>query len=129
VAKLDLGRGVEFVGFTKDIPSALGELDAMVLPSLYGEGLPMVVLEAMAAGLPVVATRVEGTPEAVRHGCEGLLAEPNNVDSLAAALFDLISGKYNWQRLSHAAVQRHAEVFSAESMARGTAAVYRRVIG
>jgi len=127
-AKLDMGNGLEFVGFTKDIPTALAQLDAMVLPSLYGEGLPMVVLEAMAAGLPVVATRVEGTPEAVRHGVEGLLAEPNNVDSLSESLCELISGKLEWLQLSQAAIRRHAEVFSATAMARGTAAVYRQVI-
>lgn len=127
-AKLDIGNGLEFVGFTKDIPAALAELDAMILPSLYGEGLPMVVLEAMAAGLPVVATRVEGTPEAVRHGVEGLLAEPNNVDSLSESLYELINGKHPWQQLSQAAIRRHAEVFSAAAMASGTAAVYRRVI-
>ncbi|MEZ6079666.1 MAG: glycosyltransferase [Pirellulaceae bacterium] len=45
-------------------------------PRLFGEGMPMVVLEALAAAVPVVATRVEGTPEVIRDGIEGLLAEP-----------------------------------------------------
>ena len=63
----------------------------MVLPSLFGEGLPMVVLEAMAAGLPVIATRVEGTPEAITHGVEGLLAEPRDPESLSAAIESLVA--------------------------------------
>ena len=71
IDELGIRDRVEQVGFTNDVPSALAQLDAMVLPSLFGEGLPMVVLEAMAAGLPVIATRVEGTPEAITDRVEG----------------------------------------------------------
>lgn len=128
IAELKLGDAVEMVGFATDVPAALAQLDAMVLPSLYGEGMPMVVLEAMAAGLPVVATRVEGTPEAIRHGRDGLLAEPNSVDSLAEQLRLLIQGEYDWSAMSDVAVRRHAEAFSDTAMAAKTAEIYRRLL-
>lgn len=128
VGRLGLGDAVEMTGFAVDVPAALAELDAMVLPSLYGEGLPMVVLEAMAAGLPVVATCVEGTPEAIQHGRQGLLAEPNSAASLAEQLQLLVSGEYEWLAMSESAVRRHAEAFSDAAMAAGTAAVYRQVV-
>ncbi len=128
IKKLDIADAVEFVGFTKDIPTVLASLDAMVLPSLYGEGLPMVVLEAMSAGLPVVATNVEGTPEAIRHGKEGLLAEPNSVESFAQQLRDLVTEQYDWMDMSNAAVTRHAEYFSDRTMAAATATVYSRLL-
>ena len=115
-------------GFVDDVPAVLAELDAMILPSLYGEGLPMVVLEAMAAAVPVVATRVEGTPEAITHGVEGLLAEPRDPDSLAEQLAALISGVHDWSAIAAAALHRHGEAFSDTAMAAGTAAVYRRVL-
>ncbi len=59
--QLGIGQAIRWLGFTNDVPAAMQSLDAMILPSLFGEGMPMVVLEAMAMGVPVIATRVEGT--------------------------------------------------------------------
>lgn len=125
---LEIRDRVEQVGFTDNVPEALSQLDAMVLPSLYGEGLPMVVLEAMAAAVPVIATRVEGTPEAVTHGAEGLLAAPRDAKSLANSIADLVTGRYDWDQMSERAFQTHARKFSDHAMASGTAAVYRKLV-
>jgi glycosyltransferase involved in cell wall biosynthesis len=126
--ELGLEDAVDWVGFTADVDTELAKMDALVLPSLFGEGMPMVVLEAMSAGLPVVATRVEGTPEAIRDGLDGLIAEPNDAGSLAAALARLVRGDVDAASLRQNAVARHAERFSAAAMAAGVAAVYRRVL-
>lgn len=128
VATLGIEDRVEFSGFAEDVPQALAQLDALVLPSLYGEGLPMVVLEAMAAALPVVATKVEGTPEAIRDGQDGLLAEPGCSHSLAAQIERLVTGAVDWHRMAEAACQRHHDHFSDQAMAAATAAVYRRLL-
>jgi glycosyltransferase involved in cell wall biosynthesis len=50
------------------------------------DGIPNVLLEAMAMGLPVVATRVSGIPEVVRHHHNGLLVEPDDAAALADAI-------------------------------------------
>jgi glycosyltransferase involved in cell wall biosynthesis len=128
IAQLKLGDRIEQVGFQSDVPLALSKLDAMLLPSLYGEGLPMVVLEAMAAGLPVVATAVEGTPEAIRNGVDGLLAEPASATDLAFQIERLVTGKIDWNACATSARARHAESFSDWAMSRGVASVYRQVI-
>ncbi len=126
---LGIRHRVERIGFTQDVPAALAKLDALVLPSLYGEGLPMVVLEAMAAALPVIATRVEGTPEAITSGVEGLLAEPRDSSSLADSIRSLVTGKCDWSQMAESAWRRHARCFSDEAMAKGTAGVYRQLLG
>jgi glycosyltransferase involved in cell wall biosynthesis len=59
--------------------------DVFVLPSLR-EPYGTVWGEAMAAGLPVVGWRAGNLPHLASHGREGLLADPGDVDGLAAAL-------------------------------------------
>lgn len=128
IDRLQLHNGIEEVGFTDDVPAELAKLDGLLLPSLFGEGLPMVVLESMAAALPVIATHVEGTPEAIRHGCEGLLAQPGDVQTLVDCITDLVTGTYDWTEMSEQAFQTHAEKFSDLAMAQNTADVYRDVL-
>ncbi len=125
---LELEDCVHWSGFTNDIPSAIRGLDAMLLPSLFGEGMPMVVLEALAAAVPVVATRVEGTPEVVRDGVEGLLAEPGSATSLAEKLGQLLCDRDAWSRMSARALARHRTSFSDERMAERIARIYQRLL-
>lgn len=119
---------VHIRGFTRDVPAAIRELDALLLPSLFGEGMPMVVLEALAAGVPVIATRVEGTPEVVRDGVEGYLAQPGSSCDLANNMARLASDRTRWIALSAQALHRHRSTFSDQSMAERTAKIYRRLL-
>jgi glycosyltransferase involved in cell wall biosynthesis len=127
-ARLELNEAVEWTGFTSDVTSELLAMDLFALPSLFGEGLPMVVLEAMAAGVPVVASAVEGVPEAIRDGQDGLLTIPGDAEDLARKIASIIDGRADWQMLRSNAIARQKQFFSDESMARGVAEVYRGVL-
>lgn len=126
--RLDLTTAIDWVGFTRDVSGELRKMDLFVLPSLFGEGLPMVILEAMAAGVPVIATRVEGAPEAIRDSVDGLLAEPGNSVDLADRIADIVEGHIDWQALRQNGHERQANEFSDRSMAQGVAEVYREVL-
>jgi len=119
---------VDWTGFAADVGAELARMDLFVLPSLFGEGLPMVVLEAMAAGVPVVATDVEGVPEAVRDGVDGLVARPGDPHDLARCIAHVVRGDVDWSLLRRNALARQAGQFSDRSMAAGVAAVYRAVL-
>lgn len=126
--RLDLSDVIDWVGFTRKVGGELAQIDLFTVPSLFGEGLPMVVLEAMAAGVPIVASRVDGIPEAVYHRESGLLVDPGSVSQLAAAIEEFVTGAVDYTAISRAARQRHAESFSDQAMAAGVAAVYRDVL-
>jgi glycosyltransferase involved in cell wall biosynthesis len=128
-ARLGLTEHIAWTGFTSHVTDELRQMDLLVLPSLFGEGLPMVVLEAMAAGVPVVATRVSGVPEAIRDRQDGVLVNPNDADELAQTIGDVIRGNHDWSALRASAMARHAAQFSDRAMAAGVAAVYREVLG
>lgn len=125
---LGVAQLIDWIGFTQDVPAELAQMDLFVLPSLFGEGLPMVVLEAMAAGVPTIGTRVEGVPEAIDDGINGLIAEPSDAGDLADRIGCVVSGEADWSALRENAIETHAAHFSAEQMARNVAGVYDRLL-
>ena len=126
---LGLAESITWTGFQKNINRELQQMDAFVLPSLYGEGLPMVVLESMACGVPVVASRVEGIPEAIRDGVDGLIFEPGSESDLADKLGSLISAPAKWPEMRANAIERQRAHLSDVSMASKNAKIYDEVLG
>ena len=87
-------RGVEVVGRVDDarLVEEYRAASVVALPSLTpAESFGMALAEANACGRPVVGSRVGGIPCFVRHGENGLLAEPGDAASLAARLAKLLS--------------------------------------
>jgi colanic acid/amylovoran biosynthesis glycosyltransferase len=65
------------------------ESDALVLSS-FAEGLPVVLMEAMAMQIPCVASAVNGVPEIISDGIDGLLAPAGDVAAFARAIARLM---------------------------------------
>mmetsp|Transcript_53286 Transcript_53286/g.169281 ORF Transcript_53286/g.169281 Transcript_53286/m.169281 type:complete len:511 (-) Transcript_53286:851-2383(-) len=59
--------------------------DIVVVPSL-NEVLPLVICEAMAFERPVIASNIDGIPEALDSGREGILIPPGDTDAFKEAL-------------------------------------------
>lgn len=76
-----LDKNIIFTGYRKDVPQLINACDIFVFPSM-GEGLPGVLMEAAACGKPIIASDIEGgTSDIVKHGENGFLAEPGNLES------------------------------------------------
>jgi glycosyltransferase involved in cell wall biosynthesis len=126
VARLGLEARFHLLGWRRDIPGILRSTQVIALPSLW-EGLPRVIPEAMASGLPVVATRVDGTPEAVEDGVTGFLVDPHDVEGLARRVARLLADPDEARRMGERARTRVGE-FDIDEMVRRQEAIYEDLL-
>lgn len=88
------------------------------------EGLGSGALLAMSAGVAVIASRVGGLPEVVRHGETGLLVE-NSAKDVAAAIRRLTDDRALARRMGEAGRRDVMEKFTVEHLTRRTMEAYR----
>jgi len=64
------------------VQEVFAQVDAIVVPSIWGENSPLVIHEAQAARLPVITADYGGMAEYVAHGVNGLLFKHRDGQSL-----------------------------------------------
>ncbi len=87
--QLGLGERFKLLGWRRDIPEILAATDIFALTSLW-EGLPRVLPQAMALGIPIVATGVDGTPEAVINKVNGFVIKPRDTKAMTERIIYLL---------------------------------------
>ncbi len=97
---------VQWLGHVDDMPRLYQSVDAVALPSFYGEGLPRGLIEAAASGLPLVTTDMPGCREVVTHEIDGLLVPPRDGQALAVAIARLAADPALCARLGAKARQK-----------------------
>jgi glycosyltransferase involved in cell wall biosynthesis len=70
----------------RDVGRILGEVDVVVVPSIWYENAPLVIREAFLAKKPVVTAALGGMPEWIQDGVNGLLFRPRDVADLRQTL-------------------------------------------
>ncbi|WP_432570115.1 glycosyltransferase family 4 protein [Kineococcus sp. SYSU DK005] len=83
-AAAGLEQQVIFAGHQEDMAPLYTAADVVVLASTVPETGPLALKEAMAAGLPVIASRLGGIPEFVKHEEHGFLVD--STEELVAAM-------------------------------------------
>ena len=102
VTQCGIKNRVSFLGvLSKDkIHKILFQSRALILPSLY-ESSPLVILEALNATTPVVASRVGGIPEMIKHTKEGILINnPKSSYQLFQAMETMIKSESKYALMS-----------------------------
>lgn len=69
--------------------SLMGEVRALILPSLWYEADPMVIAESYAAHTPVIGSDLGSVGARIKKEKTGLLFEPGNAEGLAEALMKM----------------------------------------
>jgi glycosyltransferase involved in cell wall biosynthesis len=108
-----------------DVAERLARARALVMPSIWYEGLPLVILEAYAVGLPVIGSDLGAMTELIREGETGMRVPPGDPAALASAVRRMAAlPEGDWQRLSEGARRLHAERFSSDHALETLIAVY-----
>jgi glycosyltransferase involved in cell wall biosynthesis len=124
--RLGISGRFHLLGWRRDVREIIHLSDVIVLTSLW-EGLPRVIPQAMAAGKPVVATAVDGTPEAVRDGVNGFLARPHDVDLMAEKVALLLKDEGLRKEMGENGRELVSE-FDEVGMLNGLCALYERLL-
>jgi glycosyltransferase involved in cell wall biosynthesis len=122
---VEAGR-VFFGGFTQE-PWKIWATATIGISASQEESFGMNILEALGAGTPVIAPRVGGAIDIVRHGKCGFLYDPKNLRIPAQALLQLLQNKAKWRSFSRAARQRAGE-FDPLKIAKMTERAYFKLI-
>ena len=117
---------VTFAGYVENVGDFLSIFDMFVFPSLH-EGLGSTLLDAMYFGLPVVASRIDGIPELVRDGENGVLVPPADPNSLIDAIDSLYSDGSRRASMGEKA-RVFAEDFTPEIMAKRYIELYESLL-
>lgn len=117
---------VLFLGYRNDIQNILSQVDFLVLSSLW-EGFPLTPIEAFSVSKPVVATNVDGTPEIVKNGINGLLVTPKNVLELADAEIKMAMAPELRESFSKNAISDYRRLYSLQAMQKKYLHIYRRL--
>jgi glycosyltransferase involved in cell wall biosynthesis len=127
VSRLGIADQVQFLGYVSqaEIKALYWLCTAVVVPTLF-ESVSFPVWEAFQAAKPVACSTATSLPQQV--GEAGLLFDPHDPESIAAAILSLWSAPDQRARLAQAGTARLRE-FSLDRMALHVRALYRQIAG
>ena len=109
-----------------EVQARMARAGALVVPSLWYEGLPMVVAEAFAAGTPVIASRIGALADLVEDGVTGLLVTPGDPADLARAMARILADPEAARRMGRAARAAYLRDWTEEATRSALLSIYRR---
>ena len=128
VAEWQQDGAITYLGHVTDMPRLLADVDVVVLPTSYREGVPRCLLEAAACAIPIVTTDVAGCRELVTHGVNGLLVPARDAPALADAIRFMQRSPEDRRRMGLAGREAAINAFDERIVFERTFAVYQDLL-
>ncbi|WP_149913216.1 glycosyltransferase family 4 protein [Sphingobacterium cavernae] len=124
-------NNIQYRGFQNKevLNQALASSQALIVPSVWFEGMPMTVLEAYAAGTPVIASKIGVLDEMIINGETGFHFAPGEVESLITIL-DKFSGlsDQSKQEISKNCIKEYNKKYTLENNIKSLEMIYTTVL-
>lgn len=126
--ELRLDGRVDFLGSVpmESVGDALGNTDAVVMPSVWEDVAPLVAIEQMMRAKLVIASDIGGLGEEL--GSAALKFPPGDAAALADCMKRVIENSGLASQIGKAARTRAMELFTKERMVQAHASIYRRAL-
>jgi len=97
------------------------------LSTALWEGLPQSLVQMRLKNIPVVASRIPGNCEVIRHGENGFLAAPDDTPAYARHILQLAENPALRKKLGQA--REDFSAWDAGHMVRSQARLYEKLLG
>lgn len=123
IESYNLSKHVHLVGFLEDAAKYICAADIFILPSRT-EAFGYVLLESALGKVPVIATRVGGIPEIIKHTETGILIPSESPTVLAEGIRKILEDKNFSKKISENLLHYSREKYSIAKMIQSTKDVY-----
>lgn len=122
----DLAGSVELHGRVSDeeLERRLRDAAVVIIPEQWENMSPLILLRSMELGKAIVASRVGGIPEFIRHEREGLLADAAAPEQFAAGVIRMLEDPPLGAQWGRAARARVHELCEPKAASRAWAGLY-----
>jgi glycosyltransferase involved in cell wall biosynthesis len=127
-SRLGLEKQVLFLGLQPDVSPYLKLSHALVLATIYREGLSVALIEGAAAGLPLIGSEIGGIPEVITDQANGFLIRPGDSQGLAEAISKLMTHKHLRLTMGIRSREIYRSRFAPEIMIRRIEELYDRAL-
>ena len=127
IIEYELSDFVSYEGFHSDLKEFYKRAKLFVLPSLWGEGCPTSILEALSYSLPVVAYNIDGIPELINNGNDGVLLELGDTN-VSYEIADLLKSPDKLSLMGQRGREKIKHKFRIESSVRAHNVVLNKVL-
>jgi len=82
---------INYLGTSSDVRNVIKDMDCMILPSIYREGVPRTLIEGASMGKPIITTNNVGCKDIVQDGFNGYLCNKKDGKDLAEKIEKFIN--------------------------------------